>query len=160
MAVLYSVLDLLLNLQHCFYNFYRKPKQKRKQQQQETSRAAALAQQQGSNNNNPSNEQTEKLQQLPSTETASLQRASIDNLGNSASNAATAEDMMISSSSSFSVAPKLAAIPAAHHLRALSAGKCPQHCFFPFHYSKSTGSQMWLMRLCMMPCQSVARLNP
>ena len=141
MAVLYAVLDLLLNFQHCFYNFWLKPRRKRKQQQQEATRAAAFAQEQQSDSTKSSSQDVKERPHTLNSEAATsgsdqlqhsalsdcaLLQAGGDTAGGKASNegltdsAGQTGNAAESALSSFSVSS-----PAAHHLRALSAGDTP-----------------------------------
>lgn len=129
MAVLYAILDLLLNFQHCFYNFWRKPRQKRKQQQQQALRSAALAptQEQQATNNKPADDQAPQSdssnpdnghrQNIAFEQSDSLQKGSANTVGNRDAAAAEGAAPVQSILNSFEVSN-----PGAHHLRALSAG--------------------------------------
>ena len=106
MAVLYAVQDLLLNFQHCWYNYVLKPRQQRKQQQLEAQRQRAVTPGHSSDStSNVANQQAEKLQHAPPAVTADVQPPV----------------------SSFHVST----IPAAHQLRALSAGWQLVQILFP-----------------------------
>lgn len=139
MAVLYAVLDLLLNFQHCFYNFWRKPRQKREQQEQQANRTAAIAQQQQttrdgskksqSSNSNTSNEHVEKL---PLDDSRSLQDCPGSHQGIQDSPMSLAAAPLQLPRDSFEVAN-----PAAHQLRALSAGNyaAKEVCIYVYKWS-------------------------
>ena len=141
MAVLYAVLDLLLNFQHCFYNFWLKPRRKRKQQHQEVIRAAAFAQEQQPDSTKSVSEHEKEQPETLNSEAATtgsdqlqhsalsdcaLLRASGDKASGKASTSALTDsagqtgNASESALSNFSVSS-----PAAHHLRALSAGDTP-----------------------------------
>lgn len=120
MAVLYAVLDLLLNFQHCWYNYVLKPQRMRKQQQLEAERQRAVTPGQTSDStSNTADQQGDKLQHTISAEPDESHQTSSAALSSNNIAADVIADVQQPPLSSLSVS----SIPAAHHLRALSAGK-------------------------------------
>ena len=130
MAFLFSILDILLNVQHCWYNYYILPKRKRRAlehqalaagaQQQPSAQAAKLK----DDSTIPAVDNQAAAQDLQRTEDAHKQ-IQLAQLGTD--QAVCDGAMQAQPDGQRAVNPQksqdlLEGIPAAHHLRALSAG--------------------------------------
>ena len=109
MACLFAILDILLNVQHCWYVYWVVPRRTKREQEQQTATAAAEP-------HDPASEQ--QLTQQPP----------VDPLVKAVTNASSVNTGMhvtpdtASTKDSELISDPTAKIPAAHQLRALSAG--------------------------------------
>ena len=109
MACLFAILDILLNVQHCWYVYWVVPRRKKREQEQQTATAMAAT-------HDPASEQ--QLTQQPPVDILArpVTNASPVNTGMHVTpDAASSKDIELMSDPA-------AKIPAAHQLRALSAG--------------------------------------
>ncbi|DBB18691.1 TPA: hypothetical protein ACH3X3_000299 [Trebouxia sp. C0006] len=109
MACLFAILDILLNVQHCWYVYWVVPRRTKREQEQQTATAAAEP-------HDPASEQ--QLTQQPPVDplVKAVTNASSVNTGMHVTpDAASTKDIEL-------ISDPTAKIPAAHQLRALSAG--------------------------------------